>query len=196
MVQVNAESFVYVLQHFCTLLSSAIEITIAIVLLYYYLGASIFIGISTLILLIPMSLFISKVFFKNEIKKNKKKDERMKNINQILNGIKVIKYNGWEFSFKNLVSKIRNLEMSIIKINNYFMAILMFTYEFASFFVLIVTLISFTFLNENNILDPVKAFVTITLLRMLKGPLFHFGPMVSSLTQVILINLKKKYCLN
>jgi hypothetical protein len=166
------------------LLSSAIEITIAIVLLYYYLGASIFIGISTLILLIPMSLFISKIFFKNEIKRNKKKDERMKNINQILNGIKVIKYNGWEFSFKNLVSKIRNLEIAIIKINNYFMAILMFTYEFASFIVLIVTLISFTFLNENNILDPVKAFVTITLLRMLKGPLFHFGPMVSSMTQV------------
>jgi ABC-type multidrug transport system fused ATPase/permease subunit len=190
LVQVNAESLDTVIQHFCVLLSSTIEITVAIVLVYYYLGVSILIGISTLILLFPLNFFASKIFLKNAIKKNKKKAERMKNINQILNGIKVIKYNGWEYSFKNLINKIRKMEISILKINNHLMGFIMFSFEFISFTLLIVTLIAYTFLNEKNILDPVKAFVTITLLRMLKSPLFKFAPMISSLAQVILNNLK------
>ena len=161
-------------------------------LLYYYLGISIFIGISSLILLFPLNLFASKIFLKNEIKKNKIKDERMKNINQIFNGIKIIKYNGWEYSFKNLVNKIRKMEISILNINNYLMAFMMFSYEFVSFIILIVTFIAYTFLNENNKLDPVKAFVTITLLRMLKSPLFLLGHMISSLVQVISNILNKK----
>jgi hypothetical protein len=40
----------------------------------------------------------------------KYKDERLKLINDILNGCKILKLYGWESSMQRIVSKIRSLE--------------------------------------------------------------------------------------
>ena len=44
-----------------------------------------------------------------------KKDSRIKLLNEILNGIKVIKFYAWENPFKELVMKIRKGELNILR---------------------------------------------------------------------------------
>ena len=46
----------------------------------------------------------------------KKKDERVRIITEVLNGIKVIKLYGWEFSFIKKINEIRKQEIEQLKI--------------------------------------------------------------------------------
>ena len=51
----------------------------------------------------------------------KLKDTRTKLINEILNGIKVLKYNAWEEAFEKKVADVRVQEVAMIKKNAYLM---------------------------------------------------------------------------
>lgn len=43
------------------------------------------------------------------------KDERTKMVNEVLNGIKVIKLYAWEVPMEEVITKLRNKEISFIK---------------------------------------------------------------------------------
>ena len=51
----------------------------------------------------------------------KLKDTRTKLINEILNGIKVLKFNAWEEAFEQKVADVREQEVSMIKKTAYLM---------------------------------------------------------------------------
>ena len=53
---------------------------------------------------------------KYQFSQMKKKDERVRIITEILNGIKVIKLYGWELSFIKKINEIREQEMDQLKI--------------------------------------------------------------------------------
>ena len=53
---------------------------------------------------------------KYQFSQMKKKDERVRIITEILNGIKVIKLYGWELSFIKKINQIREQEMEQLKI--------------------------------------------------------------------------------
>ena len=53
---------------------------------------------------------------KYQFSQMKKKDERVRIITEILNGIKVIKLYGWELSFIKKINEIREQEMEQLKI--------------------------------------------------------------------------------
>lgn len=65
----------------------------------------------------------------------KSKDSRIKLMNEILNGIKVLKLYAWELAFKRKVLEIRQDELKVLKKSAYLAAMGTFTWVCAPFLV-------------------------------------------------------------
>lgn len=65
----------------------------------------------------------------------KSKDNRIKLMNEMLNGIKVLKLYAWELAFKDKVSEIRESELRVLKKAAYLGAMSTFTWVCAPFLV-------------------------------------------------------------
>ncbi len=65
----------------------------------------------------------------------KSKDNRIKLMNEMLNGIKVLKLYAWELAFKDKVSEIRESELKVLKKAAYLAAVSTFTWVCAPFLV-------------------------------------------------------------
>lgn len=65
----------------------------------------------------------------------KSKDSRIKLMNEILNGIKVLKLYAWELAFKDKVLAIRREELKVLKKSAYLAAVGTFTWVCTPFLV-------------------------------------------------------------
>ena len=78
---------------FNMLWSAPFQILLCVIFLWDLLGPSVLAGIFVMILLIPLNAFIATKLKALQVKQMKEKDNRVKMMNEILQGIKVIKYN-------------------------------------------------------------------------------------------------------
>ncbi|CAG5124702.1 unnamed protein product, partial [Candidula unifasciata] len=82
-----------------------------LVILWHELGPSVLAGFFVLLLLIPVQGFMGKLFSKLRHKTAIHTDERVKVMNEIISGMRVIKMYCWEKPFGELVEKVRSLEI-------------------------------------------------------------------------------------
>uniref|UniRef100_A0A8C2SF61 Multidrug resistance-associated protein 1 n=1 Tax=Capra hircus TaxID=9925 RepID=A0A8C2SF61_CAPHI len=114
----------------------------------------------------------------------KSKDNRIKLMNEILNGIKVLKLYAWELAFKDKVLAIRQEELKVLKKSAYLAAVGTFTWVCTPFLVALSTFAVYVTVDENNILDAQKAFVSLALFNILRFPLNILPMVISSIVQV------------
>lgn len=88
-----------------------------------------------MIILIPVNGFIANKIKTLQIRQMKNKDERVKLMNEILGGIKVLKLYAWEPSFEDQVLKIREKEIKVLKEAAYLNAGTAFIWSCAPFLV-------------------------------------------------------------
>ena len=94
----------------------------------------------------------------------KKKDERVRIITEILNGMKVLKLYGWEKSFLSRINEIRVEEVEQLRIFQYLEASQFFAWTSAPLIVALASFATFVLIDPvNNILDSQTAFVSLTL---------------------------------
>ena len=67
-----------------------------------------------MLLFTPLIVYLTRKAKQIRIEKFKIQDKRIKMLNEILTGIRVIKFFGWEQSFQNMVAKIRAKEIIIL----------------------------------------------------------------------------------
>ena len=156
-------------------------------LLYQELGASIFAGLAILIIIMPLNAIFASFLKKLQTKQMEYKDERIKIINEILNGIKVIKLYAWELSFMNKVFNIRNKEIKKVFQIAYFSIVLEFVWSFAPFLVSLVTFAIYVLSDDKHILYAEKAFVSLALFNLLRFPLSMLPALFS---EVVMVNIK------
>lgn len=89
-----------------------------------------------MIILIPLNGFIASKVKTLQIKQMKNKDERVKLMNEVLSGIKVLKLYAWEPSFEEQILKIRNKEIKVLKEAAYLNAGTSFIWSCAPFLVM------------------------------------------------------------
>ena len=89
LIQLNAESFVRATSFLHMVYGAVVEVILAILFLWFYIGVAAFVGLGTMIILGPLNSYFTHKFSNAESKKYEKKDERIKKLNEILNGIKV-----------------------------------------------------------------------------------------------------------
>ena len=89
LMSVDIQRIVSILLFINSIWSCPLQIALAIYFLYQTLGASVFAGVGTMVLLIPVNTFVTKQVQKLQVKQMKFKDQRVKLINEVLSGIKV-----------------------------------------------------------------------------------------------------------
>ncbi|KAF9124124.1 Multidrug resistance-associated protein 1, partial [Mortierella sp. GBA39] len=96
-------------------LSVPLEICIALWLLYRQLGWASLAGLATIIAVTPLQGWIAAFFSKAKDAKLTAMDNRIRLVNEVLSGIKIVKLYGWESSFRNKIAVYRNRELSILR---------------------------------------------------------------------------------
>lgn len=88
-----------------------------------------------MIILIPINAVLANKLKNLQIRQMKNKDDRIKLMNEILGGIKVLKLYAWEPSFENQVQAIRNKEINVLKRQAYLNAASTLVWSCAPFLV-------------------------------------------------------------
>ncbi|XP_055295156.1 multidrug resistance-associated protein 1-like [Sitodiplosis mosellana] len=163
--------------------SCPLKIALALYFLYDLLGYSAFAGLAVMIILIPLNGFFGNKVLNLQIRQMKNKDERVKMMNEILSGMKVIKLYAWEPSFEDQVQNIRGKEIKVMTESAYMFAGAAVIWTSAPLLVSLVSFICFILSDEKNILDATKAFVSISLFDILRAPLSSLPIIISILVQ-------------
>ncbi|KAH0581287.1 hypothetical protein H2248_012386 [Termitomyces sp. 'cryptogamus'] len=103
--------------HLFSLVDSPIEIMIGSLFLYKLLGVSCFFGLGVTCLFLPLNHLAGKVVVGAQENLMKARDERVSLMNEILGGIRMLKFMAWERNFEARVMKIREKELKYQKLN-------------------------------------------------------------------------------
>lgn len=109
-----------------TLWSGPFQITVSAYLLWQELGPSVLAGIAVLIIIFPINGIIANYSKKLNAQNMKNRDERVKLMNEILSGIRVLKLYAWEKSFEEQVTQVRTKELEMLKKSRYLQAVTTF----------------------------------------------------------------------
>jgi ATP-binding cassette, subfamily C (CFTR/MRP), member 1 len=159
---------------FNNLIVSPIQIAVTLYLIYLQVGVSTFIGLGYMVLITPLNGLVFGSLNKTRKDKVVQTDYRVKLMNEILNGIRVIKYYAWEGAFKDKIEEIRVKELFYLKKIAYIVAF-GFSLLFYSTPMILPCIIFYSYIRLGHSLDASTAFTTIALFNMLQMP-FAFLP--------------------
>ncbi|KAJ0175661.1 hypothetical protein K1T71_008820 [Dendrolimus kikuchii] len=172
LMSVDAQRFVELTAYLNMIWSAPLQIALALYFLWGILGPSVLAGLAVMIILIPVNGLIANRVKTLQIRQMKYKDERVKLMNEVLNGIKVLKMYAWEPSFEEQILKIRNKEMKVLKQAAYLNSATSFIWSCAPFLVIFLTFFTFLISDpDNNILTAEKIFVSMSLFFTMHMPL-------------------------
>uniref|UniRef100_A0AAR5P018 ABC-type glutathione-S-conjugate transporter n=1 Tax=Dendroctonus ponderosae TaxID=77166 RepID=A0AAR5P018_DENPD len=183
LMSVDAQKFMDLTTYLNMIWSAPLQICLSMYFLWQELGPSVLAGLAVMIILIPINGFIADKSKNLQIKQMKNKDERVKLMNEVLSGMKVLKLYAWEPSFEAHVLKIRDKEVKVLKEAAYLNAGTSFIWSCAPFLVSLVTFATYVLVDERNILDANKAYVSISLFNILRFPLSMLPMMISNMVQ-------------
>jgi ATP-binding cassette subfamily C (CFTR/MRP) protein 1 len=167
--------------------TAPIGILITTALLLVNLTYSALPGLGLILIAMPLLGKAVKVLFRRRVAINKITDQRVSLTQEILQGVRFVKYFGWETSFLERIQSIRKKEIHAIQvlltIRNAILAVGMSMPVFAS-------MISFiTYSQVNKSLNPARIFSSLALFNSMRIPL-NFLPLV--IGQVIDANASVK----
>ncbi|CCE65361.1 hypothetical protein TPHA_0K02310 [Tetrapisispora phaffii CBS 4417] len=170
----------------CNYLHSSIEALImavvAVILLYRILGTAAFIGTAVIIFFIPFNVFLTKLIARFQRETLTFTDQRIQNLNETFQSIRIIKSFGWENNIIQKILGLRNKEISVLKRNSITWSINALVWYLSP---TIITTLSFSYyilVDKQDLTTPV-AFTALALFNLLKAPLDQLSNTINFLTQ-------------
>uniref|UniRef100_A0A8C2F3V1 ABC-type glutathione-S-conjugate transporter n=1 Tax=Cyprinus carpio TaxID=7962 RepID=A0A8C2F3V1_CYPCA len=167
-----------------------IEVTLCLFFLWQHLGPSALAGIATVIFIFPLNGFIARKRSKLQEIQMKYMDGRVKLMNEILNGIKILKFYAWEKAFLEQVLGYREKELKTLKKSQILYSVSIASFNSSSFLIAFAMFGVYVLIDDKNILDAQKIFVSMALINILKTPLSQL-PFAMSTTMQALVSLKR-----
>uniref|UniRef100_A0AAY4BU55 Multidrug resistance-associated protein 1 n=1 Tax=Denticeps clupeoides TaxID=299321 RepID=A0AAY4BU55_9TELE len=183
LMSVDAQRFMDLITYINMIWSAPLQVILALYFLWQNLGPSVLAGVAVMVLMVPVNAVIAMKTKTYQVAQMKSKDNRIKLMNEVLNGIKVLKLYAWELAFRDKVSKIRESELRVLKKTAYLGAVSTFTWVCAPFLVALSTFAVYVMVDEKNVLDAQKAFVSLALFNILRFPLNMLPMVISSMVQ-------------
>ncbi|CAI6345762.1 unnamed protein product [Macrosiphum euphorbiae] len=183
LMAVDAHRFIDLITYLNSIWSAPLQIALAVYFLWQLLGSSVLAGLIVMIVLIPINAAVANKSIELQVKQMANKDERVKLMNEILSGIKVLKLYAWEPSFEQKVLDIRGKEIKILRRAAYLSAANSFIWGCAPFLVSLVTFVVYVLSDDSHILDVQTDFVSLSLFNILRFPLTLLPMVVSSIVQ-------------
>ncbi|TSK14589.1 Canalicular multispecific organic anion transporter 2 [Bagarius yarrelli] len=190
LMSVDAQRFMDLTTFLNMLWSAPLQIILALFFLWQTLGPSVLAGVAVMVLLIPFNAVIAMKTRAYQVEQMQYKDARIKLMNEILNGMKVLKLYAWEPSFKEKVLQIRQKELNVLRKSSYLSALSVMAWTSAPFLVALTTFAVYVNVDKNNVLDAEKAFVSLSLFNILRFPLNMLPQVISSIMQAS-VSLKR-----
>lgn len=172
--------------------SAPFQIIVAMVMLWRILGIAALIGVSTIFIFIPLNIFVGNKIKNIQLVKLKQQDSRIKMMNEVLSGIKILKFYGWEFSFKNIIGSIRSKELKYLKQMGLLSISSSFLWICAPLVITVVSFGAFIALNDSEKFTPNVVFVSLSLFNILRFPLTVLPGIISALISVFFYKKKIK----
>ncbi|CAL1544374.1 unnamed protein product, partial [Lymnaea stagnalis] len=161
----------------------SLQIFLAVYLLWNTLGLPVLAGLGLLMLLVPFNGVIAYQQQRLQRENLLWKDRRIKMVNEVLGGIKVLKLYAWEESFQSKILSLRQREMNVLTKLAWLNAISIFIWTCAPYLVCLVSFATFLLVNPDTPLTADMAFVTLALFNILQFPIAFIPEMVSFTTQ-------------
>ncbi|XP_034806715.3 multidrug resistance-associated protein 1 isoform X2 [Pan paniscus] len=190
LMSVDAQRFMDLATYINMIWSAPLQVILALYLLWLNLGPSVLAGVAVMVLMVPVNAVMAMKTKTYQVAHMKSKDNRIKLMNEILSGIKVLKLYAWELAFKDKVLAIRQEELKVLKKSAYLSAVGTFTWVCTPFLVALCTFAVYVTIDENNILDAQTAFVSLALFNILRFPLNILPMVISSIVQAS-VSLKR-----
>lgn len=131
------------------------------VLLWMEIGISCLAGMAILVILLPLQSCIGKLFSSLRSKTAAFTDARIRTMNEVITGMRIIKMYAWEKSFADLITNLRKKEISKILGSSYLRGMNMASFFIANKVILFVTFTTYVLLG--NKITASHVFVAMTL---------------------------------
>ncbi|XP_056137092.1 ATP-binding cassette sub-family C member 10 [Lampris incognitus] len=166
---------------FHELWSLPLQFSIALYLLYLQVGVAFLGGLGVALLLVPLNKLLASRILDNNKHMLRHKDSRVKMMAEILFGIRVIKFYGWEPHFTRKIAGYRKQELSRLKAIKYLDAVCVYTWAALPVVISILTFVTYVLLGHK--LTAAKVFTTLALVGMLILPLNCFPWVLNSILE-------------
>ncbi|KAF6717390.1 Multidrug resistance-associated protein 4 [Oryzias melastigma] len=166
-----------------------VQAIFVIILLLYAIGPSCLAGMTVLFILMPIQTTFGHLFSSLRAKTAVLTDERIRTMNEVVSGIRVIKMYGWEKPFGQLVDEVRRMEISKIMQSSYLRGLNM-----ASFFVASKIVIFFTicvYVLTGNKLSASRVFMAVSLYGAVRLTITLFFPFAIEKVSETLISIRR-----
>ena len=179
----DANKFIDVLPQIHFLWAAPAIIIVSTYFLISYLGVSALAGIGLLIALVPLNSSIMRKTQRVRREHMKITDERVRMCSELLNGIRVVKLNGWEMSFGQSILKLRKKECEYIHTESYLYAasisllVTMPVLAMASTFTVYALL--------GNIQNSANSFAALSFFNVIRFPLNNLSNIVTQAAQLL-----------
>jgi ATP-binding cassette subfamily C (CFTR/MRP) protein 1 len=169
-MSVDIQKFMDLLPYVNALWSAPLQIALSAYWMYAELGVATFVGLGLLLGTMPINFYMARIMRDLQLSQMKLKDQRIKAMNEILSGIKVLKLYAWEPSFISQILDIRGKEVKLLKKSTYYQSVMALFWTVAPF---VVGLGAFTYyiVADGNKLTASVAFVTLSYLNIMRIPL-------------------------
>ncbi|XP_054442451.1 ATP-binding cassette sub-family C member 4 isoform X2 [Pteronotus mesoamericanus] len=158
-------------------------------LLWMEIGISCLAGMAVLIILLPLQSCIGKFFSSFRSKAATFTDARIRTMNEVITGIRIIKMYAWEKSFAELITNLRRKEISKILKSSYLRGM-----NLASFFVSSKIIIFMTFsiyVLLGNVITASRVFVAVTLYGAVRLTVTLFFPTAIEKVSEAIVSIRR-----
>ncbi|KAF0540793.1 ABC transporter [Gigaspora margarita] len=168
----------FVCGYFHMIWTVPIQICLSLIFLIYNIGPSAIAGFALLLLMGPIQGKVISLLARTRAKAVVITDERVKLIQEILLGIRAIKYYAWEDSFEDALNKLRNQEISFVRFLIIFRASVVGVLVVIPIFASVLSFTIFSLTGGN--LNAEIAFSSVALFYILRIPLSFLQLTISS----------------
>ncbi|XP_044525283.1 ATP-binding cassette sub-family C member 4 [Gracilinanus agilis] len=156
---VNKFDQVTIFLHF--LWAGPIQAIAVTALLWLEIGVSCLAGMAVLLILLPLQSCFGKLFSSLRSQTAAFTDIRIRTMNEVIMGIRIIKMYAWEKPFADLIAHLRRKEISKILKSSYLRGINLASFFVASKIIVFVTFTTYVLLG--NVITASRVFVAVTL---------------------------------
>ncbi|XP_044865818.1 ATP-binding cassette sub-family C member 4 isoform X4 [Mauremys mutica] len=158
-------------------------------LLWIEIGPSCFAGMAILIILLPLQTCIGRLFSSLRSRTAALTDVRIRTMNEVITGMRIIKMYAWEKSFSELVSNIRRKEISMVLKSSYLRGLNLASFFVASKITVFMTFMTYVLLG--NVISASRVFVAVSLYGAVRLTVTLFFPAAVERASEAMISIRR-----
>ncbi|KAL8189884.1 UNVERIFIED_CONTAM: Multidrug resistance-associated protein 4 [Gekko kuhli] len=184
---VNKFDQVTIFLHF--LWAGPLQAVAVTVLLWLEIGPSCLAGMAVLIILLPLQTCFGRLFSSLRSRTASFTDVRIRTMNEVITGMRIIKMYAWEKSFADLVNSMRRREISMVLKSSYLRGLNLASFFVASKITVFMTFMTYVLLG--NVISASRVFVAVSLYGAVRLTVTLFFPAAIEKASEAMVSIRR-----